>query len=723
MAAQVQDEWDEESRGARADGVGPPGGGAGPPGLRVVSDEGDAREVVREALLLLGLGEELADLWLEAMASQAIHEGGAHPSVADARDGLAVVTGMVTMARARCTVDATVLVCVQDLVLRTGERLLADRGAEDADALSRTGHRSWRSEVKASVAGELQVALGVGIAEARQLVAVATLPGGVRGPVLGALRRGEVHWALVRRFQSRTARLEVEDTTRVAQVLFGTDPEVAAPERLDPDGVLSSRPWHHAEYYAALDREVARYRDEDEKAAQKRRELAHSTRGTRLDVDEDGTASLTVTGSLATMVALSGRLDGMARRCRKAGDTRTLDQLRADIVAMLLLFGTVALPGPDEDDPDAIITPGDVEALRSVIDATPAGEVELVVPWDALLGRVVCPRCDGRTVVPDDAEGGADHSQHAAEGEHHHGERSRGGRSHGGHSHGGHSHGERVDERDHADRDDPPPRQVGELRGFPAGWVSPAEARQIALRPGSTFYRLLTDAADGRCTERTIARYAPDADMRRQIRAADVYGRGPGCRRPANACELDHEHERADGGRTAETNLNAKSRVDHFRKTRKLWRTVMTPRRDITWTTLLGQVARTRGHDYRQYADAFDRLAPVPDHRVSEVGVADLAARRDLANQVLYAAIVSRGPGERAQAEDDVPGSEDWLGLGDWRTVTHRDEDGMRRPGPPVRPTPPEEVLGLTIVTIDDDPSGSWSEQEQDRPDDSPPPF
>ena len=270
---------------------------------------------------------------------------------------------------------------------------------------------------------------------------------------------------------------------------------------------------------------------------------------------------------------------------------------------------------------------------------------------------------------------------------------------------------------------------MGELRGSPAGWVTPAEAREIALRPGSTFYRLLTDPADGRCIERTIARYAPDADMRRQIRAADVYGRGPGCRRPASACELDHEHEHADGGPTTEVNLNAKAKLDHWRKTKRLVRTTMNRRRDLTWTTLLGQVARTRSHDYRQYADAFDRLAPGPAPG-GPTDQADLAARRDLANQVLYAAIVARAAGERAGAEDDVPGSEDWLVIGDWHTVTHRGEDGVRRAGPPPHPVTPEEILGM--VDPDSGAAGAdGAEHQKGRsdgpgwtcPDDTPPPF
>ena len=727
------------------------------------------------ALALVGLEEDVAGAWVEALVAQAVHAGTAHPSlevpgdgsgdgsgevageaagtarrsVSDGEDSAGSVVegpgvgvaGMVAMARARCTVDATLLVCVQDMVLATGQVLLARRGVAQAQDLGVSARRAWRGEVKASVAAELQVALGVGITEARQLVAVACLPGAVRVPVVGALRRGEVHWALVRRFQSRTSRLEVADAARVAQVLFGTDPALAAVERLDPDGVLTGRPWHHAEFYAALDREVARLKDDDERSAAAARAEARAARRTSMQVHDDGTATLALTGPLPTMVALSGRLEGMARRCRAAGDGRTLAQLRADIAAVLLLMGTVDLPGPHEDDPDAIITPEDVAALQAVIAATPAGQVELVVPWDALLGRAVCPTC--QTPVPTGPGQADDHAstgtRTGSTGDH----ASTGGSGRGGAPPDRRSTSGSAEDADPgargAGQERPPPRWVAELRGLPAGWVGPHEARQVALTPGTTFYRVLTDPADGRCIERTIARYAPDADMRRQIRAADVYGRGPGCRRPADTCELDHEHEHADGGPTTETNLNAKSRLDHYRKTKKLLRTLMTPRRDLTWTTLLGQVARTRAHDYRQYADAFATLAPPPAGTDPDLDTTDLAARRDLAAQVLYAAIVHRGPGERAEADDDVPGSEDWLHLGDWKSLTHRDEDGTRHHGlPPHHPTP-EQILGLTpdphdhdapstdqapgTTTPDDTHPTSWAQQHHDRPADEPPPF
>lgn len=646
VAVQVQEAWEREEAA-----------------LTVVPDaratdvpDVDALAVLEETLGQLGFDDVMVRAWSEVLVAQVVQAGRAHPSLGPPRQALAVIGGMLAMARARSGIDATLLVCVQDLLLRAGEKLLAQRGVDDASALGRTAHQTWRAHTKASVAGELQVALGVGVTEARQLVAVASAPARVRAPALEALRRGEVSWVMVRRFQSRTSRLEPDDAADVALVLFGSEPARAAPERLDPDGHLTCRPWHHAEYFAALDREVTRVRGRDERGERERRRVALSLRDARLDVSDDGTATLSVTGSVATMLALNARIDGIARRCRKGGDQRTLAQLRADIVAALALFGTVALPGPDEDSPDQIVTPDEVEGLVAVINATPPGHVELVLHWDALVGRAVCPTCRG-PIVPSQGEARAS------------------GRS----------------------EVPPPPGWVGELCGYPSAWLTPEEAREIALRPGSVLFRLLTDPADGRCLERSVARYAPDADMRRQIRAADAYGRGPGCRRPAATCEIDHEQPWGQGGLTSEPNLNAKSMLDHFRKTKRLWSSAMNVRRDLTWTTLLGQVARTRGHDYRQYHDAFERLTRRPSGVASDPAVeqSDLADRRDLASQVLYAALVSRRPGEKIQADDDVDGCEDWLCVSDWGSVSFQDSNGRRRYGTPPAPVTPEQLLGL----------------------------
>ena len=96
----------------------------------------------------------------------------------------------------------------------------------------------------------------------------------------------------------------------------------------------------------------------------------------------------------------------------------------------------------------------------------------------------------------------------------------------------------------------------------------------------------------------------------------------------------------------------------------------MGDRRDLTFTTLLDNVVRTRSHDYRQYLH-------VREHD-------DLEDRRDLANRALYAALAAR-PEHRFRRR-----------VGAWLTLTHTDEAGGTRPSTPPRPEGLDEVLGTT---------------------------
>lgn len=753
----------------------------------MVSASPGPAEVARDALQGLGLSTDAASGWVDLLCAQVVADGAEEVGVPVPTGDAAVLDAMGAMARSSAALEASLLVSVQDLVLSTGSRLLAEREVTDPRTMSRTAHQTWRVNVKAVVAGELQVLLGVGVGEARRLVAIATYPGMIRRPILGALRRGEVVRRLVLAFQLATRRLEVEQTERVAAAMFGTEVDRAAVERLDVDGELElGRPWHHAEFYAALKREVTRAKAEDEDAAEDDRAAAHEARSAQMNIEDDGTATLVVTMATVTGAAVMGRIEDMARRARAGGDKRTLAQLRSDIIAILLLHGIVALPGDDvpthedartDDDArtpeggdagrggsgadgqagfDEIVTPEDVLALRALINATPAGHVDLVIPWDAALGAV-CPTCSGPMTRP--AEGARPHGREGqgdecahdpGEGEECAHDPTAGpdvtgpGQDDFETPHSGCPTHATCRREDPADPQGMVPPRVGELIGWESAFITPRQARQIILTPGSVVGRLLIDPADGRCLERSIKRYKPDAEMRRQVYAADVYGRGPGSRRPAQQSEIDHEKEFSTHGWTAETNLNAKELLNHYRKTKGHWRSVMNRRRDVTWTTLLGQVARTRCHDYRQY---FDRVVEMTPLSGSDPDRPDLAARRDLLNQLVYAAIVHRRPGERTEADDDIPESEDWLGIGDWGHVSHTDEHGQRRRGGPPDQPAPEQILGLDQEVDPDstdtaDAAGErvqevpeaggretpgtatpWGAEEHRRTEDEPPPF
>ena len=134
--------------------------------------------------------------------------------------------------------------------------------------------------------------------------------------------------------------------------------------------------------------------------------------------------------------------------------------------------------------------------------------------------------------------------------------------------------------------------QPGELAGF--GPVPAAVARELAQ--DATWRRLLTDPASGVVVETGAVSYRPGADLTRTVVARDVTCVFPGCRRPAERCDLDHvvpfDPRRPAADQTTADNLQALCRTHHRAKTHGRW----SVRRDretgtIHWRSPLG-------HDY-----------------------------------------------------------------------------------------------------------------------------
>ncbi|SOC55181.1 hypothetical protein [Ornithinimicrobium cerasi] len=149
--------------------------------------------------------------------------------------------------------------------------------------------------------------------------------------------------------------------------------------------------------------------------------------------------------------------------------------------------------------------------------------------------------------------------------------------------------------------------------------------------------------------------------------AADLLSRAPGPRTGAHAGELDNVTPFGwAGGTTSELNLALLARRPHKFKTDGAWDLVLGARRDLTVTTVLGQVVATRTHDYRAYLRAGS----------------DLTVRRDRANRLLYAGLAehpaTRYRRRRSDADHDTCIS-----------LTHTDPtSGAERPGPgPGHPT------------------------------------
>lgn len=590
----------------------------------------------------------------------------------------------------RAQIEARLLEAVGAVATATGRELLSLRGVVDPEELSPTARARWRAEVKRMASLEVMSLLGIGRYEARQYVGLALSPGRVRVTVASAIVEGRASLQQARTFWSRAGHLELDDGVLVAEALFGDDPATAAPERLKPDGTLPEGITGRREFETALNREITAMQGEDVQAERQRRRLAYGARRVNLEAHDDGTGTLTVTGDLISLTGVHARVERAARLLRKHGDERSLSQLRTDVMLALLLHGEL---------PQGEWTEQDLDRLRQIVNGTPGIEVQVVVPWDVMTGRVA-----GNAPQTPDGD----------------------------------------DTRSPAGV--PRETRTARILGPEPAFITEGHARELLLEPGVTLTRLLTDPADGRLIERSTGRYRPDADMRRQVIAADVQSRAPWSSVLARDAELDHVQPYADSLTTSERNLVAVNKGSHDDKTAGRLVSVINDRRDLTWFTLLGQALETRVHDYRAYAPGRpyrylgqEQLASDLDPTIVEAwqrarspvdGSGELDDLHDLLNLVTYAALTHRGTDAFLVDEDDDPDHDPddpatyrtrraearvpWFGRSHRCATT-----GRRRPGPPPDQVTPEQLLGLA----DEVPQPARPDAASDMNDHDLPPF
>ncbi len=190
------------------------------------------------------------------------------------------------------------------------------------------------------------------------------------------------------------------------------------------------------------------------------------------------------------------RLDALARRLRSRGESRTMDQLRADVLLDLLC--------------------GDTDTV--------AGTVGITVDLATLAGLTEAP---------------------------------------------------------------------GDLGGY--GPVVADIARQLAAASPqatwewSAYCTGCRDLVDAGTTRRR-----PTAHQARTVRRRDRHCVFPGCRRPADDCDLDHICDWVRTGRTSACRLALLCRYHHLRKHRSGWTYERLPNGDYRWTSPLGHTYTTR---------------------------------------------------------------------------------------------------------------------------------
>jgi hypothetical protein len=117
--------------------------------------------------------------------------------------------------------------------------------------------------------------------------------------------------------------------------------------------------------------------------------------------------------------------------------------------------------------------------------------------------------------------------------------------------------------------------------------IDAATARRLA-GAASGWDRVLTHPITGALL--AVDRYRPSEDLRRHLRARDQRCRFPGCALASRKCDLDHNHDAALGGETAHTNLATFCRRHHMLKHHSPWHVTHRPGGVLEWTAPTGRV-------------------------------------------------------------------------------------------------------------------------------------
>ena len=393
--------------------------------------------------------------------------------------GLAAAAARLQSWAAALEVDATVA-----LVQRAGQW----RGVTPAGQ-----PRRKESAVQAEriAAAELGAALGLSPGSALRRVSQATELQRVPQTRL-ALARGDLDLAKAR---------------MVLELLRPLDDEAAA--RVDAAVVAGAAGRTYRQLRDSLRRAVLAV---DPDAARKRARQVEQDRSVERFDTSNGAGGITWLDDPVAIERFYTWLTATAEAARGPGDTRTLDQLRADVLADLGRRGLEQ----DTTHPDLPTDPSDPEPSDpEPSDPEPA-------PAPPRRGRGAprrLPTRQGRrpqiqVVVSVETLLGLD-------------------------------------------------EMPGELVGY--GPITADTARRIAGE--GTWRRLLTDPRTGRFDELSVDTHDPPQDLLDHVLARDRYcRRGLGCRMPANRCDVDHRVNYPRGP-TAAGNLDAGCRPDHDIKT------------------------------------------------------------------------------------------------------------------------------------------------------------
>ncbi len=126
----------------------------------------------------------------------------------------------------------------------------------------------------------------------------------------------------------------------------------------------------------------------------------------------------------------------------------------------------------------------------------------------------------------------------------------------------------------------------GEIPGW--GPVLADIARQIVTEQPESEWRVTITDQNGEPVAVTTTKRRPTAIQKRRIQTRNPTCLFPGCRIPANQCDLDHHQAWADGGPTSTDNLGPLCRHDHRAKHEHGWKLEQERPGVYQWTSPLG---------------------------------------------------------------------------------------------------------------------------------------
>jgi len=232
----------------------------------------------------------------------------------------------------------------------------------EAEVPSAWERRRFIRSCRSAAVREIQVATGLPVSQCQRRVwFTACEPQRVR-PIRELLRLGRVTLARAMALAEATAHLDALTAAVIAsRVLRG----LTGPDGEPLPGVA---PLSQATFNARLHRQLVLHNGVVGEAERTHKEAVKARR-VSVEPQPEGTGALVMTGDGPRISAAQCRVDRIARRLRKDGDGRTLDQLRADVATDLLLRGWIP------DDP-----------TFTRLGRPPVAMVQVVVTLPTLLG-------------------------------------------------------------------------------------------------------------------------------------------------------------------------------------------------------------------------------------------------------------------------------------------------------------------------------------------------